>query len=363
MSIPEQGRTRGTLENEFAGQGREMNGTPSPPINATVRDRLAEEDADRAHARRFFWRWLIAATALTLLGNAGHALLPADNLPTAVRLGVALTPPIIALIAIHAVTVLARVGSGHRANGSAKWTFRAAACATVLLAISAAAISFNGLYTLAIDTGHPKALAVLFPVGIDAGIALATLAIYFLRPASAADLRAAHEEAERERIERERAEDAERIRQQDERNRLEDERIARAMEMEARALAAAERAQAQVSDIDRVNDRSGDGHGLDHVNGSVIGHTTEPVNGYERPMPERMITVVNGHSSGHDGHMTEARELIGRTGKRSDPATVAEVLRRLDADVPVAQISSELGMGERTIRQIRDARQVDEYAA
>lgn len=359
MTATERGRARGTLENEFAGQGREMNGTPSPPINATVRDRLAEEDADRAHARRFFWRWLIAATALTLLGNAGHALLPADNLPTAVRLGVALTPPIIALIAIHAVTVLARVGSGHRANGSAKWTFRAAACATVLLAISAAAISFNGLYTLAIDTGHPKALAILFPVGIDAGIALATLAIYFLRPASAADLRAAHEEAERERIERERAEDAERIRQQDERNRLEDERIARAMEMEARALAAAERAQAlenaQVSPGERVNDRAVNGHGLDHVNGSVIG--------YERPMPERRITVVNGHPGGHDDHMTEARELIGRTGKRSDPATVAEVLRRLDADVPVAQISSELGMGERTIRQIRDARQVDEYAA
>lgn len=310
-----------------------------------LHDRLAEEDADRAHARRFFWRWLIAATALTLLGNAGHALLPAENLPTTVRLGVALTPPVIALIAIHAVTVLARVGSGHRANGSAKWTFRAAACATVLLAMSAAAISFNGLYTLALDTGHPKFLAVLFPVGIDAGIALATLAIYHLRPASAADLRAAHEEAERERIAREREEEAER-------RRLEDERSVRAMEREARAIAAAERAEAQVNDSDRANARPLNGHGLDHVNGSVIGHTTE-----------RMIAVVNGQSGGHDDHMVEARELIARTGKRSDTVTVAEVLRRLDAEVPVAQISSELGMGERTIRQIRDARREDEFAA
>lgn len=172
-------------------------------------EHLAELDADRAVARRFFWKWLLSATAMTLLGNAGHALLPPE-MPKLVRLAVALTPPLVALIAIHGVTVLARVGAGHRERDNAKWTFRAAVGATVLLALDAAAISFNGLYSLALDSGYPKFLAVLFPLAIDAGIALATLAIYHLRPASAADLRAARTAA-KERHERERRHSVENV--------------------------------------------------------------------------------------------------------------------------------------------------------
>ena len=329
------------------------NDNTAPPLGADVHDRLAELDADRAHARRFFWKWLICATGVTLAGNAGHALLPHD-LPTQVRLGVALTPPIIALIAIHAVTVLARVGSGHRAKDSAKWTFRAAVAATVALATSAAAISFNGLYTLALDSGQPKPLAILFPFAIDAGIALATLAIYHLRPSSAADLRAAHEAAERERLDRERAAELER-------ERAEAEREEREWEREQRALAAAERARAlenaQVNHDGHMNGHVVNGQTVGHNNGHggghANGHTVEAVNGYARPMPE----VAHEPVPVHDRHMTEARALIERTGKRSDAVTVAAVLRHLDAETPVAQISSELGMGERTIRQIRDSRE------
>ncbi|MBS9535083.1 DUF2637 domain-containing protein [Mycobacterium sp. M1] len=166
--------------------------------DAALEAHLEEIDADRAHARRFFWTWLVAATFLTLLGNAGHALLPAD-LPKQVRLAVALTPPLIALIAIHGVTVLARVGAGTRSSGTAKWTFRAAVAATLILAIDAAVISFNGLNGLALASGLSPRMALLFPLAIDAGIALATLAIYHLRPASAADIRAAREKAQAER--------------------------------------------------------------------------------------------------------------------------------------------------------------------
>ncbi|ORV04620.1 hypothetical protein AWC04_08485 [Mycolicibacterium fallax] len=57
-----------------------------------------------------------------------------------------------------------------------------------------------------------------------------------------------------------------------------------------------------------------------------------------------------------DEHLTEARALLKRTGKRTPAATVAEVLRQLDDDTPVLAIASTLGMGERTVRQIRDSR-------
>lgn len=334
-----------------------MNGTTSPPIDSELHDRLAELESDRAQGRRFFWKWLIAATMITMLGNAGHALLPPEA-PSWVRLVVALVPPLIAGVAVHGVMVLSRVGHGDRAGASAKRTFRVAVAVTVLLALDAAIISFAGLYGVAISAGFTPVLAALFPISIDFGIAVSTLALYHLRPSSAADLRAAHEaleaeraDRERERIAREREEEAEQIRLQDERNRLEDERIAQAMEREARALAAAERAQAQVSDIDRVNDRPLNGRSPDHVNGSVNGHVTERMIGYARPIPERVIEPVTD-----DPYLNEARSLIERTGKRSDAAAVAEVLRRLDGEVPVAQISTELGMGERTIRQIRDSR-------
>ena len=324
----------------------------APPLSADMHDRLAELDADRAHARRFFWTWLVCATGVTLAGNAGHMMITKD-MPPLVRLSVALIPPLIALLAVHGVTVLARVGHGERAGKSARTTFRVAVVVTVVLAIDAAVMSFAGLYGLARDSGLPQSLAVLFPLAIDAGIVVATLAIYHLRPSSAADLRAAHEAAERERVDRERAEAAAREAAELERERLEAEREERAWEREQRALAAAERARAlangQVTEGGHVNGHDVNGYAVGHNNGHTVNPMIGAVNGHARPMPD----PVNGH----DRHLTEARSLIERTGKRSDPVTVAEVLRHLDADTPVAQISAELGMGERTIRQIRDSRQ------
>lgn len=172
--------------------------TMSKAETARVNTALEELEADRARARRFFWTWLVLATVLTLAGNAGHALLPAKA-PTWVALTVALVPPVIALIAIHAVTVLARVGEGHRAKGSARLTFAAAVGVTVLLAAEAAALSYVGLRDVALRAGWAGWAAMLFPIGIDAGIALATLALYHLRPASEADLRAARDAARAER--------------------------------------------------------------------------------------------------------------------------------------------------------------------
>lgn len=161
---------------------------------STLTDR-AEHDAERSRAHQFFWRWLVGATALTLAGNAAHALLP--YIPTtAVRLSVYLIPPVIALVSIHAVTVLARVGRVHRARSSASWrdaggTAVLSVTVTATLALIAAVLSYSGLLGVALAGGLSPRLAWLFPLTIDAGIAVSSVALVALRPLSGADERAA----------------------------------------------------------------------------------------------------------------------------------------------------------------------------
>ncbi|MBE5456046.1 hypothetical protein E3G52_002941 [Mycobacteroides abscessus] len=161
---------------------------------STLTDR-AEHDIERSRAHQFFWRWLVGATLLTLVGNAAHALLP--YIPTTlVRLSVYLIPPVIALVSIHAVTVLARVGRVHRARSSTSWrdaggTAVLAVSVTAILALIAAVLSYSGLLGVALAGGLGSHLAWLFPLCIDAGIAVSSVALVVLRPASSADLRAA----------------------------------------------------------------------------------------------------------------------------------------------------------------------------
>ncbi|MFV8308798.1 DUF2637 domain-containing protein [Mycobacteroides chelonae] len=154
----------------------------------------AEFDAERSRAHQFFWRWLVGATALTLAGNAAHALLEFIP-PTLIRLSVYLIPPLIALVSIHAVTVLARVGRVHRARSSASWrdaggTAVLAVSVTGTLALIAAILSYSGLYGVALAGGLSPRLAWLFPLCIDAGIAVSSVALVVLRPLSGADERA-----------------------------------------------------------------------------------------------------------------------------------------------------------------------------
>lgn len=155
----------------------------------------AEHDIERAQAHQFFWRWLVGATVLTLLGNAAHALL--DFIPTTlVRLAVYLIPPLVALVSIHAVTVLARAGRVHRARSSASWrdaggTAILAVSVTATLALIAAILSYSGLYGVALAGGLSPRLGWLFPLCIDAGIAVSSVALVVLRPLSGADERAA----------------------------------------------------------------------------------------------------------------------------------------------------------------------------
>lgn len=161
---------------------------------STLTDR-AEHDIERSRAHQFFWRWLIGATVLTLAGNAAHALLPLIPI-IAIRLTVYLIPPVVALVAVHAVTVLARVGRVHRARSAASWrdaggTYLLAVSVTATLAVIAAILSYSGLLGVALAGGLSPRLARLFPLCIDAGIAVSSVALVVLRPLSGADERVA----------------------------------------------------------------------------------------------------------------------------------------------------------------------------
>lgn len=151
-----------------------------------------EAETDRAKARRFFMGWLIAATVVSVGGNAAHAVL--EWLPVvAVKIAVACLPPVVALNGIHGVAVLARSGHTTRARTSATggWVYGLSVAVTGLLALGAAVLSFAGLHSLAVAGGIDPHLAALWPICIDAGIAVSTIALVVLRPASAADQRAA----------------------------------------------------------------------------------------------------------------------------------------------------------------------------
>lgn len=172
--------------------------TPSSPTTltrmSTLTDR-AESDAERAQAHQFFWRWLVGATGLTLAGNAAHALLAYIPI-IAIRLSVYLIPPLIALVSIHGITVLARVGRVHRARSSASWrdaggTAILSVVVTGTLALIAAVLSYSGLYGVALAGGLSPRLGWLFPLTIDLGIAVSSVALVVLRPLSGADERVA----------------------------------------------------------------------------------------------------------------------------------------------------------------------------
>lgn len=88
------------------------------------------------------------------------------------------------------------------------------------------------------------------------------------------------------------------------------------------------------------------------------GHSPHPVPDWARsvntlptvPTPE----PVNAAAT--DRHVHEALELLDRTGKRVAVETLAAALAALDEGKPIKTISRELGMGERTLREVRDAR-------
>ncbi len=133
----------------------------------------AETARQRRGAARFFWLWLIVATAMSVTGNVAHALLHAQAGTVALAAGAALVPPLVLLAALHSVAVLVRT----RAGGLTYWC---ALTMTLALASCAFVLSFDALRSLAVTLGLPETIAWLWPCAIDVAIAQATLCLLSL---------------------------------------------------------------------------------------------------------------------------------------------------------------------------------------
>ncbi|TDO18170.1 uncharacterized protein DUF2637 [Mycobacterium sp. BK086] len=138
---------------------------------------MTDIQAARTAATRFFWVWLIAATAASVAGNVGHALLTPHAGSPAIAASMAITLPIVMLFATHGVHVLvqARIGGAP---------YYAALCTTAALALAAFILSFSALRDLAIRWGGwSTQIAWLWPLAIDLGIAGSTLSLLALSSA------------------------------------------------------------------------------------------------------------------------------------------------------------------------------------
>lgn len=132
------------------------------------------EIAHRNHSRavRFFWGLLIGATAVSLLGNVAHAVLP--YLPRiGVQIGAATVPPIALLAAVHGIALAVRAGASGR-------IYCWAVSAVAAIGLGAFAVSFLALRNLMRVIGYSPATAWVFPAIIDTAVAVSTLMLVAL---------------------------------------------------------------------------------------------------------------------------------------------------------------------------------------
>src|SRR4030088_3086364 len=142
-------------------------------------DSDAAASRGKRSAARFFWGWLIVATAMSVTGNVAHAVLHAPAGTLALAAGAALVPPVVLLGATPSVA-----GRGRgRAGGFTYWC---ALLMTLALASCAFVLSFDALRSLAITLGLPESIAWLWPCAIDVAIAQATLCLLSLGRRTAA---------------------------------------------------------------------------------------------------------------------------------------------------------------------------------
>lgn len=127
--------------------------------------------APRAHA--FFWRVLITAAALSITGNATHAILHSPE-HVAISAAVAVVPPGALLAAVHGVGVLLQ------AHTTARVTYLLATGMTFVIAIAAFRLSFSALSALALSAGVPSNQTWLLPLIVEGSTAQATVALLAL---------------------------------------------------------------------------------------------------------------------------------------------------------------------------------------
>jgi len=131
-------------------------------------------------ALRFFWYWLIAATATSIAGNVAHALLTSahaaagSTINPIVAGALAVVPPIVQVGATHGVHVLVNA----RITGAA---YKTALTITVALVVFAFTLSFQALRELAVVyAGMNTLIASLVPLVIDLSITGSTVSILAL---------------------------------------------------------------------------------------------------------------------------------------------------------------------------------------
>jgi hypothetical protein len=132
--------------------------------------------AEAAHTRgavRFFWVWLLAATAASIAANVTHAVLTAPRGSAALAAAAAVVPPAVLLGSTHSVALLVRA----RRRGPSYWS---ALAMTITLAACAFTLSFDALADLAVSLGMTADRAWLWPCAIDLSIAQSTLALLSL---------------------------------------------------------------------------------------------------------------------------------------------------------------------------------------
>jgi len=132
------------------------------------------EFIQRNHRRavRFFWAVLFGVTAVSLVGNIAHAVLP--YIPReAIQIGAAAVPPVLLLAAVHGIALAVRAGASGR-------VYRWAICAVALIGIGAFAVSFLALQDLMRGIGYSAQTAWVFPAIVDTGVAVSTMMLVAL---------------------------------------------------------------------------------------------------------------------------------------------------------------------------------------
>lgn len=162
-----------------------MHAEPKPPDHHPDTDSHCAQQAmvrpPRAHV--FFWAVLIAAAAVSITGNALHALLHAPTLPI-LAAAVAVIPPLALLAAVHGVALLLRV------HARARGTHLVATAMTALIAAGAFWLSFTALRALAVTAGIPVQEAWLWPLIIEGSMTQATVALLALAHSNARTINA-----------------------------------------------------------------------------------------------------------------------------------------------------------------------------
>src|SRR5271156_404328 len=128
----------------------------------------------RNHRRavRFFWSFLIGATAVSLIGNVVHAV--CHLIPIVfIQIGTAAVPPLFLLAVVQGIALSVRAG----ASGT---VYRCAVSATAVIGAGAFVLSFRALRDLLTQMGTSPAWAWLFPAVVDTAVGVSTMMLVAL---------------------------------------------------------------------------------------------------------------------------------------------------------------------------------------